>query len=114
MVNEKGLSEDVADQIGEYVSMQGESLSLSLCVSVAACLFSLTLSGAACLSLSFFFSLSLFTLSFSVATSLFFLLLFQSLSLCLSVFSLHTFSFSFFLSFHSVSQLLPLFLFYTT
>ncbi len=24
MVNEKGLSEDVADRIGEYVSMQGE------------------------------------------------------------------------------------------
>lgn len=24
MVNEKGLSEDVADQIGVYVSMQGE------------------------------------------------------------------------------------------
>lgn len=25
MVNEKGLSEEVADQIGEYVSMQGET-----------------------------------------------------------------------------------------
>ncbi len=24
MVDEKGLSEDVADRIGEYVSMQGE------------------------------------------------------------------------------------------
>lgn len=24
MVNEKGLSEDAADQIGEYVSMRGE------------------------------------------------------------------------------------------
>lgn len=24
MVNEKGLSEDVADQIGQFVSMQGE------------------------------------------------------------------------------------------
>lgn len=24
MVNEKGLSEEAADQIGEYVSMQGE------------------------------------------------------------------------------------------
>lgn len=25
MVNEKGLSEEAADQIGEYVSMQGET-----------------------------------------------------------------------------------------
>lgn len=25
MVNEKGLSEDAADQIGEYVSMQGKT-----------------------------------------------------------------------------------------
>lgn len=29
MVNEKGLSEEAADQIGEYVSMQGETLRLS-------------------------------------------------------------------------------------
>lgn len=27
MVNEKGLSEEAADQIGEYVSMQGKTLS---------------------------------------------------------------------------------------
>jgi len=26
MVNEKGLSEEAADQIGEYVSLQGETL----------------------------------------------------------------------------------------
>lgn len=26
MVNEKGLSEEAADQIGEYVSMQGETV----------------------------------------------------------------------------------------
>lgn len=26
MVNEKGLSEEAADQIGEYVSMQGKAL----------------------------------------------------------------------------------------
>lgn len=32
MVQEKGLSEEAADQIGEYVSMQGETRTASRCL----------------------------------------------------------------------------------